>query len=356
MLPRQLTAIILLALVLGLVAGCTTKNDTADVKSPGSGPVIKPPDAEDIIKGPSDITVAMVPKLKAIPYFIATEKGAQEAAKETGVELLYDGPDSDRVEDQIELINSFITRKVDAIAVAPNDPVAIATVLKRARDEGIHVLTWDADANAEKSGREFFVDQASPESIGYAMVDVIAAEAGEDAKTIIISGSPTAANQREWMKWMEKRMADKYPDMEVLATKFPGEDGQVAQQVTADVLTGYAELDGIFAITSVAFPAAAKALDDSGRAGEVALTGLATPNDMRKWVEKDVVKTVVLWNAVDLGYLTIHAAKALCEGALEEGSTSVEAGRLGTMTVDGERVVLGDPLCFTKDNIGDYDF
>ncbi len=151
-------------------------------------------------------------------------------------------------------------------------------------------------------------------------------------------------------------MKDKYPKMQVLATKASEEDQQLARQVTQDVLTAYDDLDGIFAITSVAFPGAATALEKSDRKGKVALTGLSSPKTMRKWVDNGTVKTVVLWNPVDLGYLTIYAAKALCDGSLKPGATSIDAGRLGSKQVVEDRVVLGDPMLFTKENIAQFDF
>jgi ABC-type sugar transport system substrate-binding protein len=356
---RSLRVELFLALgvaVLLTMTGCPS--ETPDTES-GETPAVGTPQPEDLIPGAKPkgkISVAMIPKVKGIDYFNATERGAREAAKELGVDLTYDGPIKSRVEDQIQLIDSFITRKVDVIAVSPNDPNAIAPVLRRARERGVHVITWDADADPEASDREFFVDQASPESVGRTLVDVMAREAGEDAKTVIITGTLTAANQNEWMKWMRKQIEEKHPKMEILDVKPSEEDPQRARQVAEDVLRGYGELEGVFAITSVAFPGAAAALEKSGRVGEVALTGLSSPKTMKRWVESGTVKTVVLWNPVDLGYLTICAAKALTEGSLKPGASEIEAGRLGTKAVEADRVVLGDPMLFTRDNINDFDF
>jgi ABC-type sugar transport system substrate-binding protein len=366
MTTRPLAALCLAVLLLTVLAGCTTKTPEETGKTAvqpaeqktetGPSPAIGTPKPEDLLPSGKGVKVAMIPKIKGIDYFNATQRGAEEAAKALGVELVFDGPMESSVDKQIEMIDSFITRKFDVIAVSPNDPDAVAPVLKRARDQGLHVITWDADANPQTSGREFFINQASPESIGRTLVDVMAKEAGEDAKTVIVTGTLTAANQNEWMKWMKQRMKDKYPKMQVLATKPSEEDQQLARQVTQDVLTAYKDLDGIFAITSVAFPGAATALEKSDRAGKVALTGLSSPSTMRKWVENGTVKTVVLWNPVDLGYLTIFAAKALAVGALKPGASGLEAGRLGKKQVEKDQVLLGDPMLFAKENIGKYDF
>jgi len=354
---RPLTLVTSLALLI-LLAGCTTKTPQkgAETAVQPSEPAVGTPKPEDLLPSGQAVKVAMIPKIKGIDYFNATQKGAEEAAKALGVQLVFDGPMESSVDRQIEMIDSFITRKFDVIAVSPNDPDAIAPVLKRARDQGVHVVTWDADANPQTSGREYFCDQASPESVGYALVDVMAKEAGEDAQTVIVTGTLTAANQNEWMKWMEKRMQEKYPKMKVLAKKPSEEDQQLARQVTQDVLTAYDDLDGIFAITSVAFPGAATALEKSDRKGKVALTGLSSPKTMRKWVDNGTVKTVVLWNPVDLGYLTICTSKALADDTLKPGAATIDAGRLGGKQVDNDRVILGDPMLFTKENIAQFDF
>ena len=303
------------------------------------------------------ITIAMMPKLKGIDYFNACQRGAEEAARELGtVELIYDGPLEGKVDKQIEMIDGWITRGVDVIAVACNDPVAIAPALKRARRAGIRVITWDADADPAKSEREFFVNQASPQSIGYELVDVMAEEAGPASKVAIITSSMTAPNQNEWIKWMKKRQADKYPKMNIAYIRPSEEDQQLALRVTKDLLKSDPQIRGVWGISSVAFPGAAEAVKQLGLSGKVAVTGLSTPSSMRSFVKEGVVKTVVLWNAVDLGYLTVHAARSLVDGTLKPGATSIKAGRLGVKQVSGDQVLLGPPMRFTKENIDKFDF
>jgi rhamnose ABC transporter rhamnose-binding protein len=296
----------------------------------------------------------MIPKIEGIDYFNACQRGASEAAADLGIKLIYTGPTENKVERQIEIIDGFIAQGVSVVAVSPNDPVAIAPVLRKARQAGIHVITWDADA--EKDAREFFVDQCTPESVGYALVDEMAEQAGPDAKVAIVTGSLTAANQNEWITWMKKRIAEKYPKMKILATKPSEEDQQLAFQVTQDLLKAYPDIKGIFAITSVAFPGAADAVEQAGKSGKLAVVGLATPKGMRPWVQSGTVKTVILWNPVDLGYLTMYVAKAVVEGQLTPGATVLKAGRLGEVKVRGDEVILGEPAKFTKQNIANFDF
>jgi len=86
------------------------------------------------------------------------------------------------------------------------------------------------------------------------------------------------------------------------------------------------------------------------------VTGLGTPNDMKEFVNNGTVKSVILWNTIDLGYLTIYVAEALADGKLKPGDTTFTAGRLGEKRIVGDSVLLGDILVFHQDNIDQYDF
>src|SRR5215831_8108071 len=159
------------------------------------------------------LTVAMMPKSKGNAYFIACRKGAEEAARELGSKLIWDGPTDPDPAKQNEVIDTWITRGVDAIAVAVENREGISSVLRKARARGIKVLTWDSDA--EPDAREFFVNQATPEGIGQTLMDNAARILGGKGEFAIITASLTAANMIEWQKCIEARRAEKYPNIKM---------------------------------------------------------------------------------------------------------------------------------------------
>ncbi|NIA14086.1 MAG: substrate-binding domain-containing protein [Nitrospiraceae bacterium] len=302
------------------------------------------------------LKIGVMPKLIGIDFFNATEVGARKAGEELGVEVDFDGPVESKVDLQVEMIETWIAKKYDAIAVAPNAPDAIAPVLKKARKRGISVITWDADALPE--ARDFFVNQCTSASVAKTLMDVMVEGAGADAKYLILTGSLTAANQNIWMEEMEKYRAQAYPNLTNLSKtpKASGEDQALATQVMADCLKAYPGLQGVFAITSVALPGAAEALRKAGAADRVFLTGLATPKMMKEYVDDGTVDRFVLWNPVDLGYLAVYAAVANVRGEVEPGATAFNAGHLGELKVVGSEIILGDPTIFDKSNIDQFDF
>jgi ABC-type sugar transport system substrate-binding protein len=318
----------------------------------------KPPEPAPKAEAPARaaLKIGVMPKLIGIDFFNAAEKGAKKAGEDLGVTVDYDGPVTNDVTQQVQMIETWIAKKYDAVAIAPNAPDAIAPALDKARKRGITVITWDADALPE--ARDFFVNQCTAASVAKALLDVMAQGIGPNGKYLIITGSLTAANQNIWMAEMEKYRKTAYPNMVNLSEtpKASEEDQALATQVTTDCLKAYPDLQGIFAITSVALPGAAEGLRKAGAAGKVFLTGLATPKMMREYVKDGTLQRFVLWNPVDLGYLAVYAAAGAAKGELTAGMTSFKAGHLGEVTITGREIILGDPMIFDKNNVDNFDF
>src|SRR5215207_5416667 len=305
------------------------------------------------VTGASRPVVALMPKAKGDPYFISARKGADSAASALNVELLWDGPTDLDPAKQNEVVEAWITRGVDAIAVSVENREAISTVLRKARAKGIKVVTWDADA--EKDARDFFVNQATPQGIGYTLTDEAARIMGGQGELAIITASLSAANQNEWIKYIRERLAAKYPGIKLVAIQPSECDRDRAITETQTVLKVHPRVKVIMAIAAPAVPGAAEAVKQSGRT-DVKVTGLSLPNMCRPYIKSGVIESIVLWNTMDLGALAVRVAEALTTGELKAGATSLDAGTLGKFEVVGDEVRLGAPFVFNKSNIDNFNF
>jgi rhamnose transport system permease protein len=297
--------------------------------------------------------IAMMPKAKGDPYFVSCRAGAEEAAQELGVELIWDGPTSLDAARQNELVENWITRKVDVIAVAVENRGGISSVLRKARERGIHVLTWDADADPD--AREYFVNQATAEGIANTLTDEAARLLGGKGEFAIITGALSAANQNEWIAFIKKRQAEKYPELKLATVRPSDDDRDKAFAETQTILRVFPAVRLVMAISAPAVPGSAEAVRQANRR-DVHVIGLSLPNMNKPYVHDGWVQTVVLWNTRDLGYLTVLAGSLLARDALPAGTTSFQAGRLGTIQIRGSEIVLGAPVMFTKANIDQFDF
>ncbi|MEO6392259.1 MAG: substrate-binding domain-containing protein, partial [Pyrinomonadaceae bacterium] len=297
--------------------------------------------------------IALMPKAKGDPYFISARKGADSAASALGVELLWDGPTDLDPAKQNEVVEAWITRGVDAIAVSVENKVGISTVLRKARDKGIKVITWDADA--EKDARDYLINQATPQGIGYVLADEAARIMGGKGEFAIITASLSAANQNDWIGFIKERIAQKYPDLKLVAIQPSDGDRDRAFSETQTVLKVHPKVTLIMGIAAPAVPGVAEAVKQSGRT-DVKVTGLSLPNMCKPYVKDGVIDSIVLWNTTDLGYLTVYTAAALTKGDLKPGDAKITAGRLGPIEVVGDEVRLGAPFIFNKGNIDKFNF
>jgi rhamnose transport system substrate-binding protein len=300
--------------------------------------------------------IGVMPKLTGIDYFNAVERGAKAAGRELGAEVVFDGPVTNDVAKQSALVETWIAQKFDAICIAPNDPSAIAPVLRKARARGIKVLTFDADA--VPAARDLFVNQATAPTVAKTLIDAVVRNVGPEARFIILTGSATAANQNIWIAEMEKYRTKAFPKMVNLSStpKVTEEDQALATQVTIDALKAHPNIQAMVAMTTVALPGAAEGLIKSKMVGKVFLTGLSTPRSMKTYVKAGVAPEVVLWNPEELGYLTVHVAVQLVQKKISADSNTVTGGKLGVKRIENSEVLLGDPLVYTKNNIDDFNF
>jgi rhamnose transport system substrate-binding protein len=325
-------------LPLLLIIGCGKSDPAADAKGPAAG---------------KQLIVAVMPKSKGNPYFVSCKKGADEAARELNVKLLWDGPTDPDPARQNEIVETWITRGVDVIAAAVENRDGLSTALRKAREKGIKVITWDSDAQPD--ARDFLVNQGTPEDIAFTLMDEAARVLGGKGQFAIITASLTAANMNEWQKYIEQRRADKYPEIKMAALR-PCDDlkDKAFAEATA-ILNANPEVKLLMAICAPAVPGSSEAVKQSGRK-DVKVIGLGLPNDNKRYVREGITPSVILWNTENLGYLTVQTAVAVAKNELKSGVKTFKGGRLGELEIKGDNVLLGKPFVFNKDNIEQFNF
>lgn len=300
------------------------------------------------------LLVAMMPKAKGNAYFLSCKAGAEQAAKELGVELLFDGPTDTNAAKQNEIVENWITLGVDVIAVSAENRAGISTALRKARQNGIEVITYDADAMPD--ARSFFVNQATPEGIGQTLMDEAARVMGGAGDFAIITATLTAANQNEWLRSIRARRESAYPEIREVAVRPCDDLKDRAQAEATALLSAHPNLKLIMAICSPAVPGAAEAVKQAGKADAVKVVGLGLPSENRNYIHDGVTDCIVLWNTRDLGYLTVRAGVALARGELRPGDKTFAAGALGQVEIAGDNILLGRPFVFDRTNVDEFDF
>ncbi|MSU89323.1 rhamnose ABC transporter substrate-binding protein [Rhodobacteraceae bacterium 2CG4] len=300
------------------------------------------------------VRIALVVKALGIGFFEAAAEGAEQAAEELGnVEVIYTGPTDTTAEGQIEVINSLIAQQVDAIAVSANDTDALVPALKRAMQRGITVISWDSGVAPE--GRELHLNPSSNPLIGNMIIKLAADHLPDGGQVAVLSATTTATNQNTWIAEMEKVM-DNYPGIEVVSTVYGDDLADKSYREAQGLMQSHPDLDAIIAPTSVGIVAAARAVEDAGKIGQVNVTGLGLPSEMAGAIESGASKSFAIWNPIDLGYSATYLAYMLATDQAEAGpGAEVPMGRMGTLTLDeNSEGAMADPFVYDASNIADF--
>ena len=306
--------------------------------------------------GEGPLRVAFIPQLVGIPYFTAMERGGKNAAEKFGVDFTYRGAPTASAPQQVQLMDTLVRQGYDAISVSVLDPASINPAIAAARAKDVAVLTSDSDS--PDSERQAYVAQATDEDLGNVLMDRLAKQIGESGQIGIVSGEATATNLNSWIKFMKQRAKDKYPDIEIVDTRFTkGGATEDAQRQAQELMTSHPQLKGLVAVASTTVPGVAQAVDAAGKKGDVAVIGYGSPETVRPFIKSGVMKESILWNPEDLGYLTVWAMKQVAEGK-EFQPTNDVPGLDDPIEWDArqKRLLLGPPLVIDASNVDDFDF
>ena len=298
--------------------------------------------------------IALVVKALGIGFFEAAAKGAEEAAAELGdVEIIYTGPTDTTAEGQIEVINSLIAQKVDAIAVSANDADALVPTLQKAMERGITVISWDS--GVAKDGRMMHLNPSSSALIGNTIIKLAADHLPDGGEVAVLSATTTSTNQNVWIEEMNKVMGN-YPNITVVGTVYGDDLADKSYREAQGLMQTYPNLKAIIAPTSVGIVAAAQAVTDAGKVGQINVTGLGLPSEMAGHVKSGASQSFAIWNPIDLGYAATMIAYNLNTGkAKAEPGAEIPMGRMGSAKLDenGE-AAMADPFTYDASNIDQF--
>lgn len=308
----------------------------------------------------SDIgTYAIIVKNAGNPYNAKESEGFKEIIEAQGGTCVVKEPAEATAEAQIAMINELVAQQVDAIAIAANDKDALQPALTAAKNAGIAISSLDSATNADS--RALHVNQAGTEIIGQTLVDAVADITGGSGQFAILSATSQATNQNAWIDAMKKVMEDsKYSGLELVDVVYGDDLYQKSVDQTLAILSKYPDLKAICAPTTVGIMAAAKVLQDQGKAGTIKLTGLGLPSEMADYIGDDAEHScpyMFLWNPIDIGRLSAYTSIALAKGEITGAAgEKYTAGDMGEYEIvaaadGGTEVILGPPFKFEPSNI-----
>ncbi len=313
------------------------------------------------------LKVVFIPKDSANPYFKSVSQGFKEASSELGFEFQEQGPATADATSQLSIIKDQIQRKADVIVISANSPDALNEALDDATAKGIVVVTVDSDLTGNESHRAVGVMATDTSKIGPAQIELLGKEMNYEGEFAILSATTDSPNQNAWIADMKTALKDpKYAKMKLVDTVYGNDEAQKSSTEMEGLLTKHPNLKGVLSPTSVGLAAAAQVLENSGMYpggkkatnGGIHLTGLSTPNQLKKFVANGVITAFQLWSPKDMGSLAAYLGTAAKNKKIElKFGTEVDGPKGTKVKLNDKGVVFaGDLVTFEKSNIDTFDF
>ncbi len=346
---KRFLSFLLATMVMSTVAftGCGSSSGSKDKKDAKSSTQSK---------GNKKYKIVVMPKLVGIPYFNASQKGAEDAGKDLGVEVIYTGPTTADAAAQVKMIEDAISRGVDCIAVAPNDAAALTPALKKAKSKGILVMDWDSAA--DKSVVDLSVHQIDDTEYGEHSWDKLVEAMGTDeGEYAVITGGLSATNLNAWIDAGIAYGKKKYPKLKLVTERIPSDEKQqIAYEKTLQLIKAYPNLKGIIGESTPAPIGIAQAIQEKGLQNKIAAVGCTLPSQSKAYLKDGSLDTAILWDPVKLGYLTVYLAKEKLDGKeIKDGMDVKNVGKIKVLQ-DGKTIIMGSPLDINKGNVDGFGF
>ena len=248
-------------------------------------------------------TIAVIPKGRAHLFWKSVHAGAAKAARETGVDIIWNGPATETdFNGQIQIVEAMINRRVDAIALAPIDKKAMVSVVERAARSGIPVVIFDSGIDTD-----LFVSQVATDNYkaGELAADRMNQITGGTGKVAIVAVQPGAASTMAREQGFEDAVARKYPGIRIVDKRYGEADFAKSLRAAENMLTAHPDLAGLFASNESSAVGAAQAL--KARQSKVKLVGFDSGPTLETDLRSGVIDSLVVQHPFAMGYQAVMA-------------------------------------------------
>ncbi|HEX6625353.1 MAG TPA: substrate-binding domain-containing protein [Pyrinomonadaceae bacterium] len=256
--------------------------------------------------------IAVIPKGVAHFFWQSVHAGAEAAAKESNVEVVWKGPAQETdYSGQINIVEDAINRRVDGIVLAPTHRDSLVPVVERAQRDGIPVAIFDSGIGTDKYVSYVATDNRQG---GAQAAERLASKLGGKGRVAILGVKAGSVSTDEREQGFQETIKQKYPGIEIVAFQYGESDRARSLDRAADILTAHPDLDAFFASNESSTVGAVQAIKQKGLAGKVVLVGFDSSPNLVEDLKAGAIDSLVLQNPYKMGYEAVKAMVAKLDG------------------------------------------
>ncbi|MDZ4312718.1 MAG: ABC transporter substrate-binding protein [Cypionkella sp.] len=244
-------------------------------------------------------------------FWQAVKAGADKAAAEFGVEVTFEGPDTEaQVDKQMDMLAAALAKKPAAIGFAALDSQAATPLLKQAQEAGIPIIAFDSGVDSDIPATTVTTDNLAAASLAADKMAELIGGAGKVALVVHDQTSRTGIDRRDGFV---NQVAAKYPDIEIVDIQYGGGDQLQSTEITKAILTAHPDIKGIFGANEGSAIGVLNAIRETGTKGVVVI-GYDSGKLQKDAIRAGEMAGAITQSPVGIGYETVKAAIAAING------------------------------------------
>lgn len=248
--------------------------------------------------------IAVIVKTNNSSYWQVVNKGAQDAAKELGIKITYDGPAAETdINGQVSMVENAINRQVKGIILAPCDPNALVKVAEKAKQQKIALIGIDSALNTKCDSFLTTNNVAAGQKAAQELIKR-AGKTGKVALMLYVAGAGSCVDRAKGFTDEIKAKTK----MKIIGPYYSDADSAKALNQMTDVLAANPDLKAVFAANEPTAIGVGKAIEQAGKAGKIVAVGFDGAPILQDYTAKGVYQAIMVQSPYNMGYLGVKAA------------------------------------------------
>jgi ribose transport system substrate-binding protein len=318
---KLLTLLMALVMVTALFAGCAKEEEPAKVVEKAEEKAEEKKEEMDD-KEEIEIYIPVISKGFQHQFWQAVKKGVEKAAVEYDVVVTFEGPESEaKVDEQLAMLEAALAKNPTAICLAAIDSQAVIPLVQRAVDAGIPVIGFDSGVDSD-----LILATAATDNVAASMLaaDKMAELIGGKGKVGIIVHDQTSTTGIDRRDGFINRMADKYPDIEIIGPQYGEGDHLKSTDIAKAMLSANPDIKGFFGANEGSIIGALNAVKELGLEGDVVTIGYDAGIQQMEAIRSGVQAGAITQDPIGIGYKAVEAAVKAIRG--EELPSMIDTG------------------------------
>jgi ribose transport system substrate-binding protein len=256
--------------------------------------------------------IGVVPKATSHLFFLAVHAGVKRAASESNVEVLWNGPneETDHAR-QIQIVDSLVARRVDAMAISATDERALSGPVQRAIDAGIPVTIFDSGVEVKGYIAWVATDNHGAGCTAARLIAELCGKRG-DAGMVMHKPGGTSTGLRE--RGFDETMRVEFPEMRIVARQYGMADPAKARAAAENMLTAHPNLNGIFASSEASSLGSMQAIAGRGRSGKTKLVTFDTSDSHIEALRNGTIDAMLVQDSFRMGHEAVRTLVVKLDG------------------------------------------